>query len=173
MLLRLNPALADPAPVHDASALIAQTLFSNRAALTPQAIAGSLLGAATLQRESADRLSTLEAAQLPQFLMLQQLVKPVSDAASGAVIQHMIAASLFGGTSAASGATNGAAASSAATSAAEAAAASEPPPAALDALRKELDALKAQVDSQSKLIAKLQPTPPKGAKPVAPKRDKR
>jgi hypothetical protein len=193
MLLRLNPALADPAPVHDTSALLTQTLFGQRAALTPDAIAASLLVTGTSPHGGEkDSLTPLEAAQLPQFLMLQQLIKPISDAASGAVVQHWLAAGLAGSFTTAApedeGAANAVAANAAPTPAASRKTASNnatgsapagnvpasgPQTAALDALRKELDTLKVQVDSQSKLIAELQPTPPEGGKPVAPKRRKR
>jgi hypothetical protein len=81
MLLRLNPALDDPAPAHDIAALFVQNLFGDRKTLTPQQIASSLIGSVDPQGKGGTPLSSLESANLPQFMLLHQLIGPIADAA--------------------------------------------------------------------------------------------
>jgi hypothetical protein len=156
MLLRLNPALNDAAPVHDAVTLFSRTLFGERGTLTPQAIAGSLLGTQVLQgQQDAGGLSANEAAHLPQFLLLQQLVKPVTDAAGGGLLKQLGIAHLFG-------------AAVKPPMPAEPAAASPADP-VLATLRRELDELKAKVEAQAKSLATSKKAPA-ADRAAAPKR---
>jgi hypothetical protein len=96
MLLRLNPALDDPAPVQDSAALFARTLFGDRGALTPQSIVESLVGPIDLERKEGAPLSALESANLPHFMLLQQLVKPITDSTLAPAMAHLTRSGLFG-----------------------------------------------------------------------------
>lgn len=79
-LLRLNPTVADAAPWHDASALLADVLGSTRP-LEPETLMNAMLAAQSQGRT----LSPVASANLPQFLLLNQIAKPMAQAALGSL----------------------------------------------------------------------------------------
>ncbi len=126
MTMRLNPTLQDPEKVHDLASLVGQTLFSQRSPLTARGLVEALTGA----KRSDGAPTDLQAAQLPQFLLLQELIKPVSDAAGAPAMTRMLGASLF-------------------------APRDSPSASDVDGLRAELESLKQTVASQSEAITQL------------------
>ena len=94
-MLRLNPKLAKPNQIGDASSLIAQTLFSGKP-LEPEQLINTLLA----PKGDAARLAPEQSANLPQFLLLNEIAKPITQAALGPLMEATLgnlAASSLGG----------------------------------------------------------------------------
>ena len=150
-ILRLNPTVADTAPLQDASILLANVLISAKP-LEPELLMNTLFGAGTAQ---GDKLSAVDSANLPQFLLLNQIAKPMAQAAFGSL--GRLGAAAFGnlGSRAAAAAPSGPG---------EAAA---PDGEALAVLRDEIAKLHATVDRHATEIEHLRgggagPRPKKG-----------
>ena len=135
--LRLNPAVADSGALHDASMLLAEVMLAAEP-LAPDRLVNTLLGA------KSDRIPAAEGASLPQFLLLNQIAKPMAQAAFGAIGPL---GSFAGAALGNLGAAPGAAAAPAAT----------PPPddPTLAALRDEVARLQATIDRHSGEIEQL------------------
>lgn len=81
-MLRLDPTFAKAKQVSDASALLAETIFSGKP-LEPERLVNTLLAA---QSDGA-KLSPLQSANLPQMLLLNQIAKPIAQATLDPFIQ--------------------------------------------------------------------------------------
>lgn len=88
MTLRLNPTVTNAAPIHDTSALLVNTLFAQRDTLTAESFLSSLVG-------GGQGLSTLQSGNLPQFLLMNQLLKPLTDATGAGSVSKLMTAGLF------------------------------------------------------------------------------
>jgi hypothetical protein len=138
MLLRLNPALDNPAPVHDTAAMFVQSLFGDRKTLTPQDIVSSLIGSVDPQGKGGTRLSSVESANLPQFMLLHELLNPIAGAALDPAMGQLMRSASFAG--------------------AEPPAAARPAAAPADdiaQMRNELSALRTSVQAQAEEIQRL------------------
>jgi hypothetical protein len=95
MTLRLNPTLSDPTSIEDMTSLLAQTLFSQSAPLTAASLFDSLspVKVAAGAARPAPALTDVQIEQLPQFLALQQLVKPVVEATGAPALTRVLASS--------------------------------------------------------------------------------
>jgi hypothetical protein len=137
MTMRLNPTLSDAAPVHDMSALLASTLFTQHAPISAQSFMNAFTGGGKRTGEDAATLTALQTSHLPQFLLMQQLVKPLTDATGASNLSRTIGSALF------SRALGGA---------------EDSPTDDLAAMRRELASLKQTVDAQHAEIDKLKST---------------
>lgn len=138
--LRLNPMLKDPAAIQDMVGLLTGTLFSRNSPLTADALFNALSGA-TQSQDGGGGLSAVQAAHLPQFLALHELVKPIIEASGTTGLTGMLGAALQGSFAGA-----------------RAAAAAPTAPSATDdvaALRKDLASLRETVASQTDQINEL------------------
>ena len=90
-MVRLNPQLDPVTPVHNTTALLVDVLSSGRP-LEPEALINTLLAS----NVEGDKLSAVESANLPQFLLLNQIAKPMVQAAAGSVATTSLGA-LVGG----------------------------------------------------------------------------
>jgi len=77
-MVRLNPQLDPATPVHDTTALLVDVLSSGKP-LEPEALINTLLAPSV----EGDKLAAVESASLPQFLLLNQVAKPMAQAAAG------------------------------------------------------------------------------------------
>jgi hypothetical protein len=133
-ILRLNPTIENAKPLSNTTSLLASTLFSTTA-LEPEKLINTLLTKAPADA----KLSGVESSNLPQFLLLNQIAKPIAQAfaspLAGAVLAHRLGAMT----------------------------AAPPPPqaprddATVAAMRSEIASLRAAVEQQAAQIAELQP----------------
>jgi hypothetical protein len=80
-MLRLNPQLAKKSQIADASSLIAETLMSGKA-LDPEQMINTLLA----PQAAAAKLAPEQRENLPQLLLLNQIAKPIAQAAAAPVV---------------------------------------------------------------------------------------
>ncbi|MFO1322809.1 MAG: hypothetical protein U1F15_01985 [Burkholderiales bacterium] len=134
---RLNPSLKDAQPMAAASALLSGALFAREQVLAPQSLVESFLVPAGKRGKSA--LTDVEIANVPQFLALHQVAKPIAGPAFAPLLAGMLGPSF-------------------AAPAPVAAAAAAPRAQGADevaALRSELHALRAVVDEQGAEVSRL------------------
>jgi hypothetical protein len=122
---RLNPMFSKAGGIQDSATLVVQTLFSGQP-LEPERLINTLLASGV----QGDKLGSLARSNLPQFMLLNQLVKPVAEAAAGPLGASALGARAGAGAAGASD---------------------------LAAMREELASLRARVDKQAAEIERLKP----------------
>ena len=93
MTLRLNPTLNDPSSIQDMTSLLAGTLFSQAQPLTAETLFNSLTGQKASAAGQAG-LSTQQVTYLPQFLAIQELVKPLVEATGAPMLTRTLTAAM-------------------------------------------------------------------------------
>jgi hypothetical protein len=97
MLLRLNPVLSDPTAIETSAGLVATTLAHDQPVLTPdlfmQRVLGQL-GPASGQTATGPFTAGPDTTALAQYMVLHQLVRPITDAASTPILQGALGSSV-------------------------------------------------------------------------------